>query len=75
MKAWRAWVAALPPQADGAAACEVVSDRIRVSATRTEKASHGGFDNDVRVLGRTINRVLGRSPSAPLAVPVEDLEY
>ncbi len=75
VKAWRAWVAALPPQADGAAACEVVSDRIRVSATRTEKASHGGFDNDVRVLGRTINRVLGRSPSAPLAVPVEDLEY
>lgn len=75
VKAWRAWVAALPPQADGSAACEVTSDRVRVSATRTEKASHGGFDNDIRVLGRTINRVLGRSPSAPLAVPVEDLEY
>ena len=75
VKAWRAWVAALPPQADGAAACEVVSDRVRVSATRTEKASHGGFDNDIRILARTINRVLGRSPSAPLAVPVEDLEY
>lgn len=75
VKAWRAWVAALPPQADGAAACEVVSDRIKVSATRTEKAGHGGFDNDIRVLARTINRVLGRPPSAPLAVPVEDLEY
>ena len=75
VKAWRAWVAALPPQADGAAACEVTSDRIRVSATRTEQASHGGFDNDIRVLGRTINRVLGRSPAAPLAVPVADLGY
>jgi len=75
VKAWRAWVAALPPQADGAAACELTSDHIRVSATRTEQASHGGFDNDIRVLGRTINRVLGRSPAAPLAVPVEDLGY
>ena len=75
VKAWRAWVAALPPQADGVAACEVTSDRIRVSATRTEQASHGGFDNDIRVLGRTINRVLGRPPSAPLAVPVADLGY
>lgn len=75
VKAWRAWVAALPPQADGASACEVVSDRIKVSATRTEAASHGGFDNDIRVLARTINRVLGRPPSAPLAVPVDDLAY
>jgi len=75
VKAWRAWVAALPPQADGAAACEVTSDRIRVSATRSEQARHDGFDNDIRVLGRTINRVLGRSPAAPLAVPVENLGY
>jgi hypothetical protein len=73
--AWRTWVAALPRQADGAVACEIVSDRIRVSATRTEAPTHGGFDNDIRILSRTINRVLGRSPSASLPVPVEDLEY
>lgn len=73
--AWRTWVAALPRQADGALACEIISDRIRVSATRTEAPTHGGFDNDIRVLSRTINRVLGRSPSALLPVPVEDLAY
>lgn len=73
--AWRTWVAALPRQADGALACEIISDRIRVSATRTEAPTHGGFDNDIRVLSRTINRILGRSPSALLPVPVEDLEY
>jgi hypothetical protein len=46
-----------------------------VSATRTEAPTHVGFDNDIRVLTRTINRLLGRSPSALLPVPVEDLEY
>jgi hypothetical protein len=75
VQAWRTWVAALPRQADGALACEIVSDLIHVSATRTEAPTHGGFDNDIRVLSRTINRVLGRSPLAPLTVPVEDLEY
>lgn len=75
VQAWRAWVAALPRQADGAAACEISSDRVRVSATRTEPATHAGFDNDIRVLSRTINRLLGRSPAAPLAVPVTDLGY
>lgn len=75
VRAWRAWVAALPPQADGSAACEIVSDRVRVAPGRTEAPTHGGFDNDTRVLGRTINRVLGRPPSAPLAVPIADLGY
>jgi len=36
---------------------------------KTEKASHGGFDNNVEVIGKTLERITG----APLELPVEDL--
>ncbi|KQQ33436.1 hypothetical protein ASF61_10165 [Duganella sp. Leaf126] len=75
VQAWRAWVAALPAQADGAPACEVSAMRMPVSLQRAVKPSHSAFDNDIVILGRTINRVLGRSPDAALAAPVTDLDY
>jgi hypothetical protein len=76
VKAWRAWVAALPVQADGLAACEVVTaDYIRVSTKKTVEPGHGSFDNNIDVLTRTINRVLGAAPNATLGGPVEDLDY
>lgn len=76
VQAWRAWVASLPAQADGQAACEVVTaDYIRVSTKKTIEPSHGSFDNNIDVLTRTINRLLGAAPNAVLGVPVEDLDY
>ena len=32
-------------------------------------ASHGGFDNNVEIIGKTLERITG----APLALPVDDL--
>jgi len=75
VRAWRAWVAALPAQADGVPACEVTGMRMQVSLQRAVKPSHNAFDNDIVILTRTINRVLGRSPGAALDAPVTDLDY
>lgn len=75
VQAWRAWVAALPAQADGMPACEVTGTRVTVAPQRAVKPGHDAFDNDIRILSRTINRVLGRTPDAALAVPVTDLDY
>lgn len=36
---------------------------------KTETASHGGFDNNVEIIGKTLERITG----APLALPVDDL--
>ena len=36
---------------------------------KTASASHGGFDNNVEIIGRTLERITG----APLALPVDDL--
>lgn len=36
---------------------------------KTERPAHGGFDNDVAVVGRTLERILG----GPLMLPVTDL--
>lgn len=36
---------------------------------KTETASHGGFDNNVDIIGKTLERITG----APLALPVDDL--
>ncbi|MDP1996491.1 MAG: C1 family peptidase, partial [Gallionella sp.] len=36
---------------------------------KTASASHGGFDNDVEVISKTLERITG----APLALPVDDL--
>ena len=36
---------------------------------KTEKPSHGGFDNDVQVIGTTLERITG----GKLALPVDDL--
>lgn len=35
----------------------------------SERASHGGFDNDIAVIGKTLQRITG----GPLALPVSDL--
>jgi hypothetical protein len=75
VQAWRAWVTALPSQADGTPACEVTGTRVTVAPQRAVKPGHDAFDNDIRILSRTINRVLGRAPDAALAVPVTDLDY
>lgn len=36
---------------------------------KTENASHGGFDNNVELVGQTLERITG----APLVMPVDDL--
>jgi hypothetical protein len=36
---------------------------------KTENASHGGFDNNIDIIGKTLERITG----APLALPVDDL--
>lgn len=36
---------------------------------KTESASHGGFDNNVEIISKTLERITG----APLALPVDDL--
>lgn len=38
-------------------------------ARKTEKPSHGGFDNNVDIVGRSLERITG----APLVLPVDDL--
>lgn len=75
VQAWRAWVAALPAQADGVPACEVTTMRMPVSVQEALKPGHNAFDNDIVILSRTINRVLNRPPNAVLAAPVTDLDY
>ena len=52
----------------------VKDDRIQVALDPSgkpvlETAGHGGFDNDVGVIGRTLERITGGS----LALPVDDL--
>jgi hypothetical protein len=37
--------------------------------TKTEPPSHGGFDNNIAVIGKTLERITG----APLTLPVDDL--
>lgn len=72
---WRAWVQGLTPQADGKPACEII-ESIQVDKDGKKRAAtHGGFDNDVITVARTINRMLGQKPAAKLPVPVEDLDY
>lgn len=79
--AWREFIAKLPAQADGREAAEVVT--IDVVPARlgpdgsvvTIDATHGSFDNDLETITRTINRILGNMPSAPLTVAVTDLKY
>ena len=36
---------------------------------KTEAASHGGFDNNIEIISKTLERITG----APLALPVDDL--
>lgn len=72
---WRDWVTKLPNQGDGVAAVELATQhRVNVNG-KTIKAAHGGFDNDIDVVSRSINRILGESPSRKLTLPVEDLDF
>jgi hypothetical protein len=73
--AWRGWVHALPAQADARAACEIVTTPSISTGYTPIAAAHGSFDNNVEVMTRTINRILGASPGAALPVPVEDLNF
>lgn len=79
--AWREFVAKLPPQADDREAAEIVTIDVvpaKLAADGsvvTIDSSHGSFDNDLETITRTINRVLGNVPSAPLTVAVTDLKY
>lgn len=76
VQTWRAFVASLPKQKDGVAACEIVTAKsMHTGQQRYIPAAHGAFDNGVDVVSRTINRVLGQSPGATLVAPVEDLNY
>lgn len=70
---WRAWVHALPVQADGQPACEVVSAGHVYTGKKYIPSSHGSFDNNQAVIERTINRILGNRPDAVLPVRVDDL--
>jgi hypothetical protein len=80
VEAWRNFVNALPTQADGLPAAEIttadtVTEKVDAAGNKsTIDSSHGSFDNDVDCVTRTINRVLGVSPNAQLAVPVVDLK-
>jgi pimeloyl-ACP methyl ester carboxylesterase len=70
---WRKLVHALPAQADGRPACELVADDHVSNGKKFIPASHGSFDNNKEVIERTINRILGKRPDAGLALPVDDL--
>jgi hypothetical protein len=35
--------------------------------------SHGGFDNDIAIITRTLNRILGQADDATLPYPVTSL--
>jgi len=51
----------------------VTADRIRVAVDASgdvvQKACHGGFDNDIDVIARTLQRITGAKP----ALPIDDL--
>ncbi|AMO25141.1 C1 family peptidase [Ramlibacter solisilvae] len=75
VQTWRAWTQSLPLQADGLPPVEI-SEWVQVDAQGKKRAAtHGGFDNDVRTITRTLNRILGQMPDAALPLPVEDLDY
>jgi hypothetical protein len=42
----------------------------RLTPEKSAPASHGGFDNDLRVIGTTLERITGKST---LSLPVDDL--
>ena len=75
VQTWRAWTQSLPLQADGVPAVEVIESVQVDSSGKKLAATHGSFDNDVVTVTRTINRILGQPPGAPLPLPVEDLDY
>ena len=79
---WRYWKATHP----GATGSQYVTTRNSSTAdtamttpnpilgrapNHSTTASHGGFDNDVRVMEQTIQLIIG----GKLAIPVEDLSY
>ena len=70
---WRNRINALPAQADGRPACEVITTDHVFTGKKFIPAAHGSFDNNQEVIERTINRILGNKPNAKLAVPVDDL--
>ena len=68
------WRAAAKSAGLAARTTRVESDRIRIAVgadgkDATQRAAHGGFDNDLDVVARTLERITG----APPAVAVDDL--
>jgi hypothetical protein len=70
---WRTRINALPAQADGHPACEVVTTSHVSTGKKLIPASHGSFDNNKEVIERTINRILGKRLDTPPPVAVDDL--
>ena len=69
--AWRQWVSALAKLPSGLPAVNEVASHLVTAPNHSTTASHGGFDNDVRVMEQTIQLIIG----GKLAIPVEDLSY
>ena len=52
-----------------------VNARTVSAGPRAVEATHGSFDNNVRVVSDTIATMLGLAPGAPLPAPIRDLDY
>lgn len=69
LRAWRDAAAAAGLNGSGAKARLALLDDDRVVAALPDSriaAAHGSFDNDVAILGRTIKRITGAAPVAPI---------
>jgi hypothetical protein len=71
---WRKWVGTLKPLPDGRSPVQFTASHRVTSAGKAVAGSHGGFDNDVDVMNRTISLINGDGSVEP-PVPVEDLDY
>ena len=57
------------------AGLSLVNARTVSAGTRAVAATHGSFDNNVRVVSETIASMLGLATGTPLPAPIRDLDY
>ena len=57
------------------AGLSLVNARTVSAGTRAVAATHGSFDNNVRIVSETIAAMLGLAPGTPLPAPIRDLDY
>ncbi len=57
------------------AGLSLVNARTVSAGPRAVEATHGSFDNNVRVVSDSIAAMLGLPPGAPLPAPVRDLDF